>query len=236
MTRPRPSYVALIGDLVDSRSLAPKQREELQSDLHVWLEDLNRAQGPEGLAAPLTLTAGDEIQGLFRKPSGLVTVIQVLTDRMFQLDGQPTALFGLGRGPISTGRIPALSQAKSPALLDGPAFHNARAALEHAQDVGGWVRFVGFDPPDFVVDHVLDALFALMGTIRERWTANQGRLSYLMRGTVDPSPPSQSDLARRLKVSPSVVSETLKASRHLQLVEGEEAARALLATLERDPR
>jgi hypothetical protein len=224
-----PVYVAVIGDLVGSRTLAAKQREKLQECLRDWLDDLNGELGSERLAAPLTLTAGDEIQGLFRKPSALVRVIQELTDRMFQLEGQPHALYGAGRGALSTGRIAASpGWAETPALLDGPAFHNARAALEHAQDEGGWVRFVGFGaPPDFVMDHVLDALFGLMSTIRESWTAKQGALSFRFREGM-----SQRALAEQMKISPSVVSEMLKASRHLQLVEGEEAARKLLRTLE----
>jgi len=240
MTRARrtPLYVALIGDVVASRRLSAKQREDLQVRLRAWLQNLNGALGPEQLAAPLTLTAGDEIQGLFRKPSSVVTVVQDLTDRMFGLEYQPHALYGAGRGPLSTGRIPPPpGQAESPALLDGLAFQHARWALEQ-QDESGWVRFLGFgDPPDFVLDHVLDALFGLMSTIRERWTANQGKVSFRMRRSFgDASSLSQRALAEQMNISPSVISETLKAARHLQLIEGEEAARELLATLERAPR
>lgn len=224
-------YVALIGDLVASRTLPAKQREDLQEHLRLWLEGLNKNLGP-ALAAPLTLTAGDEIQGLFRKPSTLVEVIQELTDRMFQLKGQPHALFGAGRGVLTTGRIPASpGRAATPAMLDGPAFHLARAALEHVQHEGVWTRFLGFDEP---LESALDALFGLMGTIRERWTENQGRVSYRMRGWAEASSPSQRALAKWMQVSPSVISETLKASRHFQLREGEEAARRLLETLDPD--
>jgi hypothetical protein len=160
----------------------------------------------------------------------VVTVVQELTDRMFQLSYQPRALWGIGLGVLSTGKIPAPpGQAESPALLDGPAFYMARAALERVQHEGGWVRFEGFPEP---MDDVLDALFGLMGAIRERWTANQGGVSYRMRDFGACRTPSQRALAKQLGVSPSVVSETLKASRHLQLIEGEAAAHKLLATLE----
>jgi SatD family protein len=236
MPRPRPAatYVALIGDVVASRDLPAKPRAELQSQLRAWLESLNGELGP-ALAAPLTLTAGDEIQGLFRKPGALVRVVQDLADRMGQLEHQPWILFGVGRGELTTGPIPRPpARATSPAMLDGPAFHNARTALEHAQDEGGWARFLGFgEAPDFVLDLVLDALFGLMGTIRERWTVSQARMSGLMRGWPEAAEPSQRELAARLKVSPSVVSETLKAARHPQLLQGEHAARCLLETLER---
>lgn len=235
--RPQSVYVALIGDLVDSRALAAKAREKLQGSMSAWLEDLSDTLGPGELAAPLTLTAGDEIQGLFRKPSSIVTVVQVLTDRMFQFDGQPRALFGVGRGTLSTRVPPPPAWAGNPALLDGPAFHLARAELEAAQSSGAWVRFAGFGDPreesaEDLVDVVLDALFGLMSAIRERWTANQGAVSFRMRGYGQATPPSQKTLAQALGVNPSVISETLKASRHNQLCEGEEAARKLLATLD----
>jgi len=237
MARRTPPYVALIGDIVASRDLPPKRRAALQQELRNWLDDdLNAALGPH-LAAPLTLTAGDELQGLFRKPSAVVRVVQELTDRMFQLPEQPRILFGVGRGALSTGSVPAPpAHAGNPALLDGPAFHNARRALEHAQDEGGWARFVGFgEPPDdTTTDEVLDALFTLMATIRDQWTAKQGELSHRMRavGGEGEDLKSQSDLARHLCVSPSVVSETLKAARHWALVEGENAARHLLEKLD----
>lgn len=235
MPRPRPAplYVALIGDLVASRELPAKRRADLQGELGDWLEALNRELEGD-LAAPLTQTGGDALQGLFRKPEAIVRVVQDLADRMCQLEYQPRVVFGVGRGPLTTGPIPrSLARSKSPALLDGPAFHHARKALEHVQDEGGWVRFRGFGKPaDFVLDRVLDALFGLMGTIRERWTVNQARMSGLMRGWPEAAEPSQRALAARLKISPSVVSETLKAARHLQLLEGEHAARLLLETLE----
>lgn len=237
MARRIPLYVALIGDVVASRDLSANRRAALQKELRSWLDDdLNAALGPD-VAAPLTLTAGDELQGLFRKPSAVVRVVQELTDRMFQLPEQPRILFGVGRGALSTGSVPAPpAHAGNPALLDGPAFHNARSALERAQDEGGWARFVGFGEPagDTTTDEVLDALFTLMATIRDQWTAKQGELSHRMRAVGGESAglQSQSDLAKRLRVSPSVVSETLKAARHRALVEGEDAARRLLARLD----
>lgn len=232
-------YVALIGDIVGSRTLAPKRRAELQNALGAWIEGLNRELDGD-MAAPFTLTAGDEIQGLLRRPSAVVRVLQEMADRMFQLEYQPHALFGVGRGELTTGPIPrSPARSKSPALLDGPAFHHARDALEHVQDEGGWVRFVGFGktPEDTVPDQVLDALFSLMGAIRDRWTVTQAGISYRMhKSSVDLASQryvTQKLVASQIKVSPSVISESLKASRHFTLREGEEAARLYLESLPR---
>lgn len=51
------------------------------------------------------------------------------------------------------------------------------------------MRFEGFgvsadgESHDYVPDLVLDALFGLMGAIRERWTVAQARLSFRMRSS-----------------------------------------------------
>lgn len=220
MPRRSPSFVALIGDLAASRSFAPKPRAKLQRHLTDWLAELNEL-GPEVLAAPLTLTAGDQVQGLFRKPGVVVEVIQELTDRMFGSDEHPYAHFGVGRGTLTTGAIPVPpDQALNPALLDGPAFHRAKEGLERAQRDKQWVRFVGFGGAN---DGALNALFGLMGAIRGRWTARQGIVSYRARAL-----DSQKDLATKLQVNPSVVSETLKSACHNELLTGEDAARLLL--------
>lgn len=215
----RQNYVALIGDVVASRELKQHYRPMLQHNLPIWLADLNQELGPGVLAAPLTLTAGDEIQGLFRRAEGIVDVVQELTDHLFGFAGD--VRFGAGRGSLTTGPIPAEpGQAPNPALLDGPAFHRARASLEAAQRSRAWIRFEGFEEP---LDEVLDALFSLMAAVRSRWSAKQGRYSYRAR-----APIPQKVLARELHISPSVVSESLKAANHEAILAGEQAARLLL--------
>ncbi|HEX6882802.1 MAG TPA: SatD family protein [Planctomycetota bacterium] len=224
-TARKPVSIALTGDLVASRAMDPSDRDRLQGQVLATLGELNGELGPECLAAPLTLTAGDEIQGLFRRSTRLVEAIQEITDRLFGCGAFPYLVFGLGRGPLTTGSVPAPpAQAPNPAWLDGPAFHHARAALETAQRKGVWACFEGFGALE---DELLDALFALMGAVRSRWAAEQGRTSYEARRTA-----LQKDLADRRQVSPSVVSESLRAANHRVILAGEEAARKLLASLE----
>jgi hypothetical protein len=229
-----PVYIALTADLVASTAMDPEDRAELQRNVLVKLKDLNRGLRGESLAAPLTLTAGDEIQALFRRSDRLVETIQELTDVLFGVvppgpeEGWrhfPYIIFGAGRGTLTTDSIPAApKQAPNPALLDGPAFHRARAALEVAQRKRVWANFQGFGTPE---DEILDALFSLMGAVRSRWGAEQGATSYRVRRYQH-----QKDLAKERGVSGSVVSESLSAAHHKTLLAGEEAARKLLATLE----
>lgn len=234
----RKPFFALIGDVVASRNLA--DRAAVQRALRAELHALNEALGPERrdeetsvhdrghgeppaeaarrdrpgtdapLAAPLELTAGDEVQGLLRRPEGAVDVVVRLADRLHPAE----MVWGLGRGPIATDLYPEV------AAIDGPCFHRARSALEAAAREGSWVRVDGFPAPH---DQVLSALFRLAHGIRSRWTDTQARYVSAVRGRL------QKDVAREFGVDDSTVSESLKKA-HFRAVEaGEEAARALLA-------
>ena len=238
--KPERTLVALIGDVVESRELDLRRRKRVQLALQEQLEVLNRALGPEILAARITLTGGDEVQALLRRPGHVVEVVRELSDVLFQAEiGALRMRFGVGRGSLTTGPVPT-PWAENPALLDGPAFHHAREALTRARDRQLWACFEGLEGSAANVrprtDLALEALFALMGSIREDWTERQGRVSILFRKLHSQAAGgSQSDLARELRVSPSVISETLKAARHNLLLLGEEAAVALLEALE-EPR
>lgn len=225
-------YLALIGDVVGSRGL--EDRAGVQRRLRRLLEALSRelgapAEGDLGggspadrdaarrvkrdgppLAAPLAVTAGDEIQGLLLRPGAAVDVLVRLADGLHPV----RIAWGLGAGELETDLGGDVS------LLDGPCFHRARSAVERATKDGAWARAVGLGP---AVDRGVSALFRLMGAVRGGWTETQARYVRTVRGRL------QKEVAERFDVSPSVVSESLKAARYRELAEAEEAARALLA-------
>lgn len=240
-------YLALIGDVVASREL--EDRAGVQRRLRGLLAELNRELGvaPPGaapadgavpqpaagadpaedvadpaeaaadpaygelppLAAELAITAGDEVQGLLLRPGAAVDVVARLGDALHPV----RIAWGVGAGELETDLQGDVS------LLDGPCFHRARGALEQAKKDGAWARVEGLGP---AVDRGLSALFRLMGAVREGWTDTQARYVRSVRGRL------QKEVAERYDVSPSVVSESLKAARYRDLVEGEGAARALL--------
>ncbi|MCA9002584.1 MAG: hypothetical protein KDB61_11720, partial [Planctomycetes bacterium] len=149
-------YLALIGDMVASRELPDRKRA--QQHLIEAIQQLNSRPelGMEALAAPLTLTAGDEVQALIRRPETTMTLIQELTDRFGGAGKFPVFVFGLGLGTLSTGLIPVgPGRLPNPAIEDGPCFHLARAALEAAKKERRWVRCMGFEPR---VDTTLNAI------------------------------------------------------------------------------
>ena len=200
------SFVALIGDVEASRQT--QDRAQLQRDLERATARVSRALGP-ALAAPLTLTAGDEIQGLFRDPAAAVDAVVEVGDAVF-----PARLVhGLGLGPLETDLGP------DPALLDGPCFHRAREALLEARRGGGWVVARGLREPG---DVVVSALFRLLGELRSRWTEIQAE--HVRHAREGP----QKEVAERLRKAESTVSESLKAAGFQAVLEGEAALRVAL--------
>lgn len=199
-------YVALIGDVVASRRVA--DREGLQRELKAALARVNRRAG-RALAAPLSLTAGDEIQGLFREPAAVVDAVVEVADAVF-----PARLVhGLGFGALETDLGP------EPALLDGPCLHRAREALAEARAESAWLVSQGLGQPE---DVVVTALFRLLGELRSRWTEIQAQHVAHARGR------SQKEVAERLGKAESTISESLKAAGFQAVLAGEGAARAVL--------
>ena len=200
------SYVALIGDVVGSRR--SPDRRALQRRLRLGIEGINTRMGGR-LSSPLALYGGDEVQGLLARPEGCVEIVVELSETIFP----ERLVFGLGYGTVSTELSPEVAQ------IDGPCFHRARSALE---DVRGetWLKASGFGA---TTDTALTALFGLMAAIRSRWTEKQQIYVRAARRT------SQKLVAEELGVSPSTVSESLRASSFAAVREGEQAARVLLA-------
>ncbi len=200
------TYFAVIGDLVGSRELDDRAR--VQARLQEGIRALNEALSAR-LAAPLKLTAGDEVQGLTQVPEVLASVVFDLSDAVF-----PAQIsWGLGRGPLATDLGDDVS------LLDGPCFHRARDAVETAKGTSRWLATGGFREPEGTV---LAGLMNLIGAIRSDWTPRQAEVVRAARGR------KQIQVAGDLEVNRSTVSRTLSAAHYARILEGEEAARALL--------
>lgn len=202
-------YFALIGDIVASRQL--EDRADVQRRLEAVLDALNAEPG-EAKAAPLRLTAGDEVQGLLNTAGPVMTILARIEDALHPAK----MVWGLGRGTLST------DLKADVATLDGSCFHRARSALAAARHDDTWLRAEGFGAPH---DEVLNALFRLMGAVRSRWTDVQARYVREVRGRL------QREVAERLGVSEPAVSKSLNAARFAAIDEAERATTALLAWL-----
>ncbi|MFQ5709773.1 MAG: SatD family protein [bacterium] len=192
------NYVAVIGDLVGSRSLSRPERIEVQERFQ---ESLDRVNGEfkDQIAALFLITAGDETQGILKGPGCCYRVV-----RQIQLDLAPTRIiFGLGYAPLTT----ALGEYAIGA--DGPAFHRAREALETAKrerkaygkSIEREVLFFSENPAR---DKLVNALFLALAVIKSHWTEKQSKVLSLLEQ--NKTPPVVADF---LKMPLSNVSRTV---------------------------
>src|ERR1041385_2701838 len=149
-------YVALIADAVASRALAPAARAPLQTDVRAALKDLNRrsrrvlaprfpAPPAAGarlqtevraamkdlnrryrrvLVARFAVTLGDELQCLLPSAQPVWEIAHQLRARLPSVDW----VVACGRGTITTPLAPTAPE------MDGPCFHEARAAMRSEED------------------------------------------------------------------------------------------------------
>lgn len=207
------SFLALIGDLAGSRRLP--DRADTQRRLEEALAALNERQAGGSPAARFVITAGDEFQGLLRRPEAVLDALLFLEER----EPAVRIRYGIGWGSLATPLRPdALG-------MDGPCFYLAREALMTGKRDDRWVTARGFGAAE---DAVLDALFSLLGALRAGWTRTQARTVALARAA-EREGRTRRSVADGLGVSPSVVSEALKAARWEAAREGEAALRRALA-------
>jgi len=158
-----PNYLALIGDIRNSRQIA--RRAEAQKGIQAALAQVSEAY-PALFASRLTLTLGDEFQALiYPERLGLTRMLDELEMRLLPY---PFRL-GLGFGSISTAIDSRVSIG-----ADGEAYWRAREAIGyvHANESGGRVKThcLGFSAEK---DELLNGLLEASDTLKAGWTALQ---------------------------------------------------------------
>lgn len=151
----RAPIIAVLGDIVRSRRLDPKERNEVQGTLEQLLADINRRYERTILGAFL-MTLGDEFQGLLKEPSAVPDIVQDIREKL------PTLGF---RIVVSRGTLTTDIKPNTVALgTDGPAWHEARKVLEHWRGAKrDGVAFVGFADDDVILN-------GLSGLLTHHWT------------------------------------------------------------------
>lgn len=184
-------YLVLTGDVVRSRDVP--DREALRASLVRVLRKLNRASA-DMVLVPLSITAGDEFQGVFRPDGKIVALVDAVEREFFPVQVR----VGIGIGEIAT-RFTRRSQE-----MDGPAFVLARAALDATRKFrpDAWLQF---RTPDKKFDLAANAIAALLGHIKQRWEAVHWRRAALRDQKLDVT-----EIAEREGVTQGAVSHTLR--------------------------
>lgn len=204
------NYIALIGDLVGSKK--SPNRDLLQENLQVVVSKINENYD-DIIVSKLTITLGDEFQVLLTPHRRIFQLI----DDIRRLVNYPIR-FGIGYGAISTDIDPNISLG-----ADGPAYWNARQAIENVEndDYRGVLKqtFIGLGQKD----ETIHTLLLLTDTIRSSWTKSQEQVfNGLLEENIYQSTFNQKALASKLDLSPSALSKRLQ-SGHIKIyLEGKE--------------
>jgi len=199
-------YVALIADATASRLLPPARRARLQADARAAAQQLNRRYA-RVLAARFAVTLGDELQCLLPSPAPLWEMAHQIRARLPAVDW----VVGCGLGTISTPLAPTAPE------IDGPCFHQARAALDRAKRLRLVFTFGGF--PSGV-----DPLADYYGALYWSWTSRQRRAATLLRLG------DQAAAAAALQIDRSAVSHLARRMAWPLVAAGDKMFRTLLET------
>src|SRR2546430_414933 len=157
------TYIALIADAIASRELPPAARARLQADARTAVKDLNQRYR-RVLAARFAVTLGDELQCLLPTPQPVWDVAHDLRARLPTVDW----VVACGRGPITTPLAPTAPE------IDGPCFHEARAAMDRAKRERLVFAFGGFTA-------ALEPLASYYSALYWSWTPRQRRTATQLR-------------------------------------------------------
>lgn len=202
-------YCVVIGDISKSREL--KDRAAIQEQFKAAIEEINQ-KFTDCIVSKFLITIGDEFQGVLNDAAKSYDVIVAMRELLYPVE----FVFGVGVGTITTEIAPEAIG------MDGPAFHNARAALEEGKEERYEVRYRGVGEP---FDYLINAILVLIEALKRKWTEHQFKVVGIYRETG-----SQAEAARRLKVSPAAISKTLSAAGWDAVAVGENALKRLLST------
>ncbi len=204
---------AIIADMVNSRKVIAVARQKLQRQLLGVLNKWNQTYS-SSLLSQFTITTGDEFQGLLKSPAVFPEMIRSLETSI------PDVQFrcGIGFGELFTDVAPTAVG------MDGPSWHNARAAIiqaKAANQLGG--VFAGFGNNTVA----LNALARFLHHHFHLMTPQQRQIADMLRQDIPVK-----DIADKLQIEPTNVSRQKKAIRWPMLQEGECALTSILEQFE----
>lgn len=196
-------YCSIIGDIINSRTI--DNRSEVQKKLNTVLDYLN-VEYKESIAAKLTITIGDEFQGLFNSADSIFCVIEDIKMEMYPVKIR----FGIGFGVISTDIVNDYAIG-----ADGSVYHNARIALDEikeSQSRNGQpimdTRIYYDLPTESININIINAAISACTLIENTWTDKQREvIKLIMKNNL-----SQSKLAEILKIQQAGVQKRLAGS------------------------
>ena len=197
----RHSFVAVIGDIKDSRHL--ENRKEVQTHMQTILEQVNEKY-EEYIASRFLITLGDEFQGLLYTGENVLHIISEIRMQLYPVHLR----FGIGFGQITTD-----IRAEMALGADGPGYYRAREAIERLKEREKKNRPVPAElcfkmgEQNRRTEIMLNTIFNLIYVIEKNWTKRQREIIWDMLLYED----GQHNTARRLNISQPTVQKALAA-------------------------
>jgi len=182
--------IVLIGDIVASKSL--ENRNEVQRNLKSALKKVNNSN--ESLLSPLTVTLGDEFQGLYKNSDRLFSDIWQIISIM-----HPVRIrFSIGIGEIETP-----INKKQTIGMDGSAFHSAREGLEQIKK-DTFLFNINFTERNIFL---LQKNLSLLSHLTESWNGTRHKIFFqIINGQ------SVSSIAKNLQISKKAVYKNINSA------------------------
>ena len=170
--------IALISDIIASRKM--KEREQIQEILTSILNDIN-IRFKEAIESNLTITLGDEFQGIVNSAEAAFLIIDLISLRFQtrtkeEIGEEVTLRWGIGIGRLST----PIKNRKVSIGTDGPAYWHAREAIESVHqynDYGQLNEKLASDQPEI---DFLNSIIRLQNVIKNDWTMSQKQTALII--------------------------------------------------------
>lgn len=193
-----PCYVAIIGDIIDSKNI--EHRQEIQTKLLNTLDRIN-SKYCQSIVFKFKITLGDELEGLMSVNGDWIYIINEL---FFFL--HPTKIrFGVGVGNITT-QIQKMNIQE----MDGTAFHLARKAIEQLakekQKYRGNINYFKIYTHDQLKTEIMNNTLSLLSILYSSYTSRQVEILHAYMN----HEMNQFKTAAFLKIGQPAISKTLK--------------------------
>ena len=157
------SYAALIVDLKNSRSYSHEERNLIQHFIDETIHVLNRIYY-DNIVRDVDFSAGDEIQGLFKSSDAAYTYYRMLSMLLHPIKT---------RAGIGVGSWDVQLENKGTTGQDGRAYHNARFAIENADEIEGYPILIYSESS---ADMMINTVIGAAASITAKQTVNQNQI------------------------------------------------------------
>ena len=199
-------YVAIIGDIIDSKKLNKNDRKIIQNKLKETLDYINERY-QDSIASKFMIALGDEFQGLLREQNDIINIVNEIQVAMFPIKIR----FGVGIGTINTD-----INFNNSVEIDGPAYNLAREMIEvlrkkknqYGEFYSEIMLCSGIKNKEF--DTLINSIFSVCSVLKNSWSKRQMEIitTFIEQGY------NQYKAAETLKITQSSVNRALKISNY----------------------